>query len=373
MDNVSKESVDVDYKIDLSGDEPKVEATAETKTEETATEETVEQTEETVEQTTVETSTEEEVEAEPQQKSKEELFNELLRDKFNMDETELQNVLSQEKETQELPEEIEKYLQYKKETNRSLQDYMKLQEDLSTIDNATLLREFYKQTKPGLDDSDITALLDLKFGYDEGAEDSIVKSKTLEMKEEVFKAKQHFEAQREKYRAPLESSDSSSFQEQKEAVEFFKRYKDEEAANRKRQENVRKTFEEKTNKFFNDEFKGFEFKIGEEKVVFKPKDIESTKQSQQDLSNFITKHTDSNGNLIDAQKYHTALSMALNPEAYAKFFYEQGKASAINSVVAEGKNIDMSVRSNVETSSKGPKFRVVEDTPYMSGLKVKKR
>jgi hypothetical protein len=247
-----------------------------------------------------------------------------------------------------------------------------LQQDFDEMPNQELLKEYYRQTKQGLDDSDIDALLDLKFGYDEGADDTIVKTKTLEMKEEVYKAKQHLNAQKDQYMSALESSASLS-QETEEAVKFYQLYKEEQQKVSKQNEEVLKTFRSKTDKLFNDEFKGFEFKIGEEKVVFKPKDVEQTKKSQSDLSNFINQHMDENGTLKDAKAYHTALSMAMNPEAYAKFFYEQGKASAVNDVVAQGKNIDMNVRKNVDTSKPGPKFRVLDDGNFGSGLKINKR
>lgn len=367
---------EADYKINVSTsgeildientqEEPKQEETVEQEVE--ATEEVVTETEEVVEDKKEETE-----KSESPQPSREELFNQLLSDKYNMNSDELENVLNKKEEKRELPEEVEKYLEYREKTNRGLNDYLALQQDFDEMPNQELLKEYYRQTKQGLDDSDIDALLDLKFGYDEGADDTIVKTKTLEMKEEVYKAKQHLNAQKDQYMSALESSASLS-QETEEAVKFYQLYKEEQQKVSKQNEEVLKTFRSKTDKLFNDEFKGFEFKIGEEKVVFKPKDVEQTKKSQSDLSNFINQHMDENGTLKDAKAYHTALSMAMNPEAYAKFFYEQGKASAVNDVVAQGKNIDMNVRKNVDTSKPGPKFRVLDDGNFGSGLKINKR
>jgi hypothetical protein len=374
MSEAEKTPADVDYKVDLGAGPVQREEVQETQEEATAETAEVQEQEEQLTQPTEEPQASEEVEGEaPKEKSKEELFNELLRDRYDIDNDELQNVLTNKDKTRELPEDVQKYLDYRKETNRGLDDYLKLQQDFSEINSSDLLREYYKQTKQGLEESDIDSLIDIKFGYDEGADENLIKAKTLDMKEEVYKARQFFEAQKDKYRAPLESSDTSSFEEQKEAVEFYKLYKDEQTKKLKSQESVRKVFEEKTSRLFNDEFKGFEFKIGEEKVVFKPNDLSKVKDTQSDLNNFISKHTDEKGALVDAEKYHKALSMAMNPEAYAKFFYEQGKASAINSVVSEGKNIDMNVRSQVDSSKPKAKFRVVDDSPYMSGLKIKKR
>jgi len=376
MEDAQNQPVEVDFKVNLS-EPPQQE---EEKKEEVVGESTTEETQESTEETVVESDenkpeqpaeeTKEEVKAEP---SREEIFNELLQDKYKIKAEDLENVLTKS-EKQELPEEIEKYLEYRKETNRGLEDFMRLQQDYDNVDDGALIREYYRQTKNGLDDNDIESLIDVKFGYDEGADELTVKTKRLEMKEELYKAKQFFQEQKGKYATKLESSNESVPESAKEAVEFYQLYKKQQEEQSKRSESVRQTFEEKTSKLFNDEFKGFEFKIGDEKVVFKPKDVNEVRKSQSDLSNFINRHTDENGVLIDAEKYHTALSMAMNPEAYAKFFYEQGRASAIDNVVGQGKNIDMDVRSNVVSEKPGTKFRVVENnSPFVSGLKIKKR
>lgn len=374
MEDAQKQPVEVDFKVNLAEPPQKKEETVEEPTEEVqATEEEKAEVSETETKTEAEASEEVIVEETTVEKTREELLSELLKDKYNIEPEELENVLTK-KETQELPADVEKYLEYRKETNRSMEDFLRLQRDFSEVPEGELLREFYRQTKQGLDDKDIESLIDLKYGYDKGAEESVVTSKKLELKEELYRAKQFFEGQKDKYRKPLESSEVSLPDEAKEAVEFYQLYKKQQDEQAKHSESVRKTFEEKTSKLFNDEFKGFEFKIGEEKVVFKPKDVMETKKAQSNLNNFIAAHTDENGVLLDAKKYHTALSMAMNPEAYAKFFYEQGKASAIDNVIADGKNIDMSVRSNVDSQKPGTKFRVVnDDSPYMSGLRIKKR
>lgn len=383
MEGTEKQASDVDYKIDMAAlnQEPQEqkEAPAETQategeTPEAETQEAAPTAEGDDKQEPVQNEASEEVSEMPVEKTREELFNELLRDKYDIDSNELETVLTKKEDTQELPEDIQKYLEYKKETNRGLEDYLRLQMDYSEVDNAVLLKEYYRQTKNGLDDNDIDALIDLKYGYDDGAEESLIKSKTLEMKEELYKARQFFETQKEKYRKPLESSELPLPENVKKAVEFYQRYTEEQRSQEERQKSVRESFQKKTESFFNDEFKGFEFKIGEDKVVFKPNDIGELKQKQSDLSNFISQHTDENGNLVDAQKYHTALSMAMNPLAYAKFFYEQGKANAIDNVVAEGKNVDMNVRSSVDSSKPQPKFRVLEDdSQWNAGLKFKRR
>lgn len=374
MEESEKQPIEVDFKVNMSNtQETEVEKKEDVVTEETSVEETVEQKEDT-EVVSEENTVEDESNDEPKTElSREEVFNDLLKDKYQIKAEELDDLVNNRQVSTELPEEVEKYLAYKKETNRGLEDFISLQSDIDSLNEGELMREYYRQTKQGLDDKDIEQLIDLNFGYNEGADETVVKTKKLELKEELYKAKQFLQEQKGKYKTKLESSQSSLPEETKEAVEFFQLYKEKQIEQAKRSESVRQTFEEKTSRLFNDDFKGFEFNLGEEKVVFKPKDVSETRSKQSDLNNFIAKHTDEKGVLLDAKKYHTALSMAMNPEAYAKFFYEQGKASAIDKVVADGKNIDMNVRSNVTSDKGGPKFRIVEDGNYNSGLKINKR
>ncbi len=374
MEESEKQPIEVDFKVNMSNtQETEVEKKEDVVTEETSNEETVEQKEDT-EVVSEENTVEDESNDEPKTElSREEVFNDLLKDKYQIKAEELDDLVNNRQVSTELPEEVEKYLAYKKETNRGLEDFISLQSDIDSLNEGELMREYYRQTKQGLDDKDIEQLIDLNFGYNEGADETVVNTKKLELKEELYKAKQFLQEQKGKYKTKLESSQSSLPEETKEAVEFFQLYKEKQIEQAKRSESVRQTFEEKTSRLFNDDFKGFEFNLGEEKVVFKPKDVSETRSKQSDLNNFIAKHTDEKGVLLDAKKYHTALSMAMNPEAYAKFFYEQGKASAIDKVVADGKNIDMNVRSNVTSDKGGPKFRIVEDGNYNSGLKINKR
>lgn len=307
--------------------------------------------------------------------TKEDIINQYLTDRYKMKVDDLDNVLTQTEKTQELPEEVEKYLQYKKATKRGLKDFVKANEDVSEYEDAALLREYYRQSNPELDESDIAYIIDDKFAVDENVDtDRDVKRKTLEKKQELHKAKQYFEQIRDKYKAPLESSSEALPDDVKKAVEFYQQYNDDSTKQQEAVQRQRQTFEKKTSDYFSDKFEGFEFNVGEKSLRYKPKDINEVVKNQSDLNNFIGKFVDQNGELVDAKKYHTALNMAMNPEAYAKFFYEQGKADAVNEVVKDGKNINMNVRANVDSSKPGPKFRVMNDSSnFGSGLKINKR
>ena len=386
----TQNSTDVDFKVDLS--KPPVEKKEEDKKPEKETKE-VEDKKDTVEEVdkkeTPKAEEKEEVskEPEPEEKkekvveekklSKEEILSSYLSDKYEMDIKSLEDVLSNKdkKEVQELPEEIEKYLQYKKETKRGLKDYMKLQQDFDEANQNDLLVQYYKETNPGLNDEDVAFLIKEKFDADDAIHsESQKKVKQLERKKELFKAKEYFNNLKEKYKAPLESSDENVPAEYKEAFSNYNKQQEESKKNLEIQKNQREIFDARTKKLFNEEFKGFEFKIGEKKVVFKPKDTENVAEKNSNLNNFISNYIDEKGNLTNVAGYHRAMDMAMNPEKYAKFFYEQGKSDAVTEVVKDGKNINMDVRSKVDSSTPGTKFKVLQDTSnFGTGLKIKKR
>ena len=365
---------DVDFKVNLSATpQPKEEVVDQVEEQqEEVVEETTEQNEEVTEP-----QAEEQVAqpAENKELSREQIVNELLRDKFNITLDTLPDVLNnteKQAETVELTEDIQKYLEFKKETKRGLADFVKLQEDIDARGEDELLREYYAQTKPGLEASDVDYLLNKKYGYDsDTASEDEIKSKQLEKKEELYKAKEYFNTLKEKYKTPLESSEVSVPEEYKEAYSFYSQYKENQTRQEESQKLQRQTFEEKTRKLFNDDFEGFEFKVGEKSLKYKPKSVAEVVKTNSDLNNFIKKHLDDNGNLKDAKAYHTALTMAMNPESFAAFFYEQGKADAVNEVVAGGKNVDMAVRKGVDSQKPGSKFRVLDDGSS-SGLKIKR-
>lgn len=305
---------------------------------------------------------------------KEKIIKDYLSSTYDIDESQLKDVLSNNEKTIELPEEVDKYLQFKNETGRGLEDFLMVQQDFSEMDEVDLIGNYLSQTNPEYSDDDINFFMEDKFLASEGEEERITRAKALAMKQELQKAKEYFSTIQEKYHTPLESSAENVPEDYKKALEFYKQFNDEEAKLKQVEEGQRKVFSENTRKYFNDEFKGFEFKLGDKKLNYQPKNKEETIQQQSDLSNFIKRYLDDNGNLTNAKEYHTALSMAMNPNAYAKFFYEQGKADAVNNVVRDGKNINMNVRTNVDTSKPGPKFRVLKDSQdYSSGLRIKSK
>lgn len=294
-----------------------------------------------------------------------------LKDRHSLELNSIDDLKQTEK--QELSEDVEKFLQYKKETGRGFDDFVNLQKDWTKVNDASVLAEYYKETKPHLDEEDINLILSEDFSYDEELDEpSDIRKKKLAYKEELYKARNHFEGLKEKYKAPLESSTTSIPENYKEAFNFYSQYQEQSEQEAQLQQQRSSAFTEKTNKLFNEEFKGFEFNLGDKKQVFKPKDVGQVKEEQSDISNFFAKHLDENGIVKDASQYHKAIFAASNVDALAKHFYEQGVADATGGLVKETKNIDMSVRDNKTVDVKGTKFRVVDSGEDFS-FKIRKR
>jgi len=271
-----------------------------------------------------------------------------------------------------MPEDVSAYLKYKKETGRGFEDYVRLNKDFTSMDENALLREYYTSTEEDLDDEDIDTIME-DFLYDEDIDDdSDIKKKKLAKKKVLSKARKHFEKQKEYYKQPLESSGSLT-QEQGEELDAYRKYI--ESAKTQRQETERRQawFTEKTGELFNGEFKGFEFKLNDKNVSFKPGSAEELKKLHSNPMNFVMKYLDDSGLLKDPSGYHRALAVAMNPEKFAKFFYEQGKSEATEDVMRKTKNVNMSERRTPEVTSKGGmKIKAVSSTSSR-GLKIRSK
>jgi len=255
----------------------------------------------------------------------------------------------------ELPENVEKLVDFMKDTGGTVEDYVRLNADYSNIDEDVLLREYYNKTKPHLDREEIDFVLEDKFSYDpDEAEEREIKKKKLAYKEEIAKARNFLEETKKKYYDEIKLRPGVT-QEQQKATDFFNRYnKEQEVA--KQQHEVFKT---RTNEFFNNDFKGFDFKLGEKKFRYGVKDANEVAHAQSDLTTFFKKFLNEDGSVKDQGAYHKAIYAARNADTIASHFYEQGKADAIKDVTAKSKNISKDVRN---------------ETPgdvFINGMKVK--
>ena len=273
-----------------------------------------------------------------------------------------------------IPENLQKVVDFMEETGGTLEDYVKLNQDYSKLENQDLLFEYYKQTKPHLNNEEINFLMEDQFSFDEDVdEDRDIRRKKLALKEQVASAKAHLDGQKSKYYEEIKAG-SKLTQEQQKAVNFFNRYNKESEVTKKAVDNNTKIFEQKTNNLFNDKFKGFEYQVGEKKFRFNVKDVDSVKKTQSDSNNFMTKFVDKNSTLKDAKGYHKSLFTAMNADAIANHFYEQGKTDAMKDSVAKAKNVNMSPRQQhgvVEAG--GMKVKVLGDNSSDFKFKIKQK
>jgi len=279
----------------------------------------------------------------------------IIEDEEDAAQEEVANEIEQAiQEQRVLPENIEKLVSFMEETGGTVQDYVRLNADYTNVDNTTLIREYYKQTKPHLDSEDVSLLLE-DFDFDEDIDEpKDIRKKKIAFKEEAAKAKDFLESLKGKYYDEIKLRPGVT-QEQKKATDFFTRYNEEQKANSAKHE----VFKQKTKQLLNDDFKGFDFNVSDKKFRYGVKNPSQVGEQQSDISNFIKTFLNDKGEIQDAKGYHKALYAARNADTIAQHFYEQGKADAVKDVMAKSKNISTEPR---QTAS---------GDVYIGGLKVK--
>jgi len=271
-----------------------------------------------------------------------------------------------------LPENIQKLVDFMEETGGDINDYVKLNQDYSKLDDNDVVFEYYKQTKPHLTNDEINFLMEDTFKVDEEEDtDREIKRKKLAFKEQVASARSHLDRQKSRYYEEIKAG-SKLTPEQQKAWDFFNRYNKESEEQQKTLEATKSNFLKKTNQVFNDKFKGFEYNVGDKKYRFNVKDVNKVKNSQDDIGKFIGKFLDDNNQMSDAAGYHKALYTAMNADAIAKHFYEQGKADAMKTSVAKAKNVSMEPRqAHGEVNVGGMKVKVLGNNSSDFKFKIK--
>ena len=244
------------------------------------------------------------------------------------------------REIAKLPENIEKVVDFMKETGGTLEDYVRLNADYSNVDNDTLLREYYKQAKSHLDSSEINFMIEDNFSYDEEVdEEREIRKKKLAYKEEVAKARKHLDGLKSKYYEEIKLRPGITRDQQK-AMDFFNRYNEEQNTAQQQHE----AFKANTKEYFTNDFKGFDINVGEKKFRYGVKNPSEVATKQSNIANTIKKFLDDKGNVKDVKGYHKAMYAAENVDKIAQHFYEQGKSDATKDLVARSKNISEDVR-----------------------------
>ena len=260
-------------------------------------------------------------------------------------------------EQRQLPENIEKLVQFMEDTGGTVEDYVRINADYSNVDNNTLLQEYYRRTRPHLDYEEISFLMEDNFNYDEEVDDERdIRKKKLAYKEEIAKAKNFLEETKKKYYDEIKLRPGVT-QEQQKAMDFFNRYNEEQ----KMVQEQHGRFKQRTDNFFNKEFKGFNFDVGDKKFRFKVANTTNVAKNQSDLTNLVGKFLDNKGEVKDYAGYHKAIYAAENADTIASHFYEQGKSDAIKDMTAKSKNITEDARQTAANAG----------DVFINGLKVK--
>ena len=377
MDNVTKvnlgssnnEEPEV-YKVDLT--KPPVSETEETTTDPTGVVGGNENAGPTEEQEEVQSQAEvQEAEA----PVLEEVVDQVIEEKVEAVTETVEEVIAEAKETgKALPEGIQKLVDFMADTGGDINDYVRLNTDVSKLDPTDALDEYYKQSKPHLSPEERSFLLEEKFGFDEDVDsDRDIKRKKIALKEEVANARKHLEKQKDKYYNEIKAGSNLST-EQQEAIDFFNRYNKDSAAQKETTEATTKAFRQRTDAVFGEEFKGFDFNVGDKKFRYNVKNKTEVKETQSDLSNFVNKFVGEDNTIQDAAGYHKSLFAAMNADALAQHFYEQGKADAIKGAVAQGKNVNTEARqTHGEAQVGGVKFKVLGDSSKDFKFKIRNK
>ena len=286
---------------------------------------------------------------------------------------ETKEAITEAQETgKELPENIQKLVDFMEETGGSVEDYVRLNQDYSKYDDNSVLREYYRQTKKHLTDEEINFLMEDSFSYDEEEDtERDIKRKKLAFKEQVASARSHLDGQKSKYYKEIKAGSKLTSEQQK-AINFFNRYNKESEENQKVVEQQTKTFKLKTDNLFNKNFKGFDYNVGDKRYRFNVKNTNEVKETQSDINNFVKKFLNKNNEMEDAAGYHKSLFTAMNSDAIARHFYEQGKADALKESIAKSKNVDMAPRQAFgEVEAGGIKVKVLGDNSNDFKFRIK--
>ena len=313
-------------------------------------------------------------EAQEEQPTLEEVTEEEVQEQTEELAEEVQEAIEEAQETgKAIPENLQKVVDFMEQTGGTLEDYVRLNQDYSSYDDITILREYYKQTKKHLTDDEITFLIEDSFSFDETEDDEReIRKKKIALKEQVANAKSHLDGQKSKYYQEVKAG-SRLTPEQQKAMDFFNRYNKESEETQKIAEKQTKNFLNKTNQVFNDKFKGFEYNVGDKRYRFNVNNANEVRDTQSDINNFVKKFLNENNEMSDAMGYHKSLFTAMNADAVANHFYEQGKADALKESVAKAKNVSMDPRQSfTNDNTSGPKIRVISDDSPAFKFKVRK-
>ena len=304
------------------------------------------------------------------------VLQEITEEEIEKVEEEIEEAVTEAEETgQPLPENIQKLINFMDETGGDINDYVKLNRDISKMDDSDVLDEYYRETKSHLTPEERNFLLEDSYGFNEETDDpNEIRKRKIALKEQVAEARAHLDGQKSKYYEEIKAGSRLTPEAQK-AMNFFNRYNKDQELQKKQTAESAKVFKQRTDTVFNKNFKGFDYNVGDKKFRFNVKDIDKVKTTQSDLNNFVDKFVGEDKRTIkDAAGYHKSLFTAMNPDSVAKHFYEQGKADAIKAQIAKDKNISTDPRqTHGEINAGGVKYRVLGNSADDLKVRIKKR
>jgi len=329
--------------------------------------ETVDEVETNVEETNNEVAQEEDVDNETP------ALEEVTDEEVVTEEEVIEALDANEESGKAIPENVQKLLDFMDETGGDLEDYVNLNRDVKDLDDQDAMLEYYKRTKPHLTSEEINFMMEDNFSFDEDIDDERdIKRKKLALKEQVAEAKTYLDGQKSKYYEEIKAGSKLTGEQQK-AIDFFNRYNKESEQTQKLAEKQKARFFDKTEKVFNDKFKGFEYNVGDKKFRYNVKDASNVMETQSDINNFVKKFLNEDNTMSDAKGYHKSLYTAMNADAVANHFYEQGRADALKDSVAKAKNINTTARSTQGEAQGGIKVRVLGDDSASFKFKIKNK
>jgi hypothetical protein len=261
----------------------------------------------------------------------------------------------------ELPESVQKYIDFLEETGGSIEDFVRINQDYTKLPQNDVIKQYLKIQNPYLDDADIDYEMERLFSYDEDLDsEQEIREKKVAQKKYYGEAVKALQEQQAKYKVELGSSTISP--EAKEALEFKQQYETQQQETSKKVEESRRSFVKQTDKLFGKDFKGFEVQVGDEKILYKPENVSKVKEQNLNVNNLLSKFLDNEGNVKDVAGYHKMMAVASNPEAFAQHFYELGKAAMAEEDARDSKNISMKPRQGQPApKTDKPKFRFLDE------------
>jgi hypothetical protein len=272
----------------------------------------------------------------------------------------------------DLDDEVKAFKTFREQTGRGLSDYMKYMRSADSIsDNEHILSHYHKKyPHASIEELEKLSKFDLEVDEEEHSDRDILE-RTMLRNSIIAEQKQLFEAEKETYGKPIESRGGNMPEEEAKLFNSWKESIKQEQEDVQAVESRRTVFTDKTNEFFSNGFEGFKYSVGEGKdVTYKVENVSALKEKQMDLSNFYGRFLDENLTLKDANEYHRSIALASDPDKFAKFFYEQGKAEGLLDSDNDSKNIQMR-ETKKNTTENAPAFTLVSDERQNSDFKIK--